>query len=54
MVPGLTKSLFFPGQPSPLGMPAMEVSSVLETNLYITPTGEPVWETKPTGIDETV
>lgn len=54
VVPGLTESLFFPGQPSPLGMPAMEVSSVLETNLYITPTGEPTWETKPTNLDETV
>lgn len=48
VVPGLTKSLFFTGQPSPMGMPAMEVSSVLEVNLYITPTGAPAWDTKPT------
>lgn len=48
VVPGLTKSLFFTGQPSPMGMPAMEVSSVLEANLYITPTNAPEWLTKPT------
>lgn len=48
VVPGLTKSLYFTGKPSPMGMPAMEVSSVLETNLYITPTNAPAWLTKPT------
>ena len=48
VIPGLTKSLYFTGQPSPMGMPAMEVSSVLEVTFYITPTGAPVWETKPT------
>lgn len=48
VIPGLTKSLYFTGQPSPMGMPAMEVSSVLEVNLYITPTGAPQWDTKPT------
>lgn len=48
IVPGLTKALYFTGQPSPMGMPAMEVSSVLETNLYITPTGAPEWQAKPT------
>lgn len=50
VVPGLTKALYFTGQPSPMGMPGMEVSSVLEVNLYITPTGAPVWETKPTTV----
>lgn len=48
IIPGLKKSLFFTGKPSPLGMPAMEVSSVLETNLYITPTNAPQWANKPT------
>lgn len=48
VVPGLTKSLFFTGQPSPMGMPAMEVSSVLEANVFITPTNAPAWDTKPT------
>lgn len=48
VIPGLTKSLYFTGQPTPMGMPAMEVSAVLETNLYITPTNAPAWDTKPT------
>lgn len=47
VIPGLTKSLYFTGKPSPMGMPGMEVDSVLETNLYITPTGAPRWDTKP-------
>lgn len=46
--PGLTKSVFFTGQPSAMGLPAMSVNSILETNLYITPTNAPVWETKST------
>lgn len=48
IIPGLTKALYFTGQPSPMGMPGMEVSAVLETNLYITPTGAPQWQAKPT------
>ena len=46
--PGLEKSVFFTGQPSAMGLPAMSVNAVLETNLYITPTNAPVWETKTT------
>ena len=46
--PGLDKSVFFTGQPSAMGLPAMGVNAVLETNLYITPTNAPVWETKTT------
>lgn len=46
--PSLTKSVFFTGQPSAMGLPGMSVNSVLETNLYITPTNAPVWETKTT------
>lgn len=46
--PGLSKSVFFTGQPSAMGIPAMSVNSVLETNLYITPTNTPTWETKST------
>lgn len=47
--PQLTKSVFFTGQPSAMGLPAMSVNSILETNLYITPTNAPTWETKSTG-----
>lgn len=46
--PELDKSVFFIGQPSAMGLPAMSVGSVLETNLYITPTNAPIWETKTT------
>ena len=42
--PKLTKSVFFTGQPSAMGLPAMAVGNVLETNLYITPTNAPIWE----------
>nr|DAH66265.1 MAG TPA: tail tube protein [Caudoviricetes sp.] len=51
VIPGLTKALYFTGQPSPMGMPAMEVSAVLETTLYITPTGAPQWAAKPTDLE---
>ena len=44
--PVLEKSVFFTGQPSAMGLPAMSVNSILETNLYITPTNAPIWETK--------
>lgn len=44
--PGLEKSVFFSGQPSAMGLPAMSVNAILETNLYITPTNAPAWETK--------
>jgi hypothetical protein len=46
--PGLAKSVFFRGKPSKMGLPSMSVNSILETTVYITPTGEPVWETKST------
>lgn len=46
--PGLAKSVFFTGQPSAMGLPSMGVNAVLETNLYITPTNAPIWETKTT------
>ena len=46
--PALEKSVFFAGQPSAMGLPAMSVNAILETNLYITPTNAPVWETKTT------
>lgn len=46
--PKLTKSVFFPGEPSPMGLPALGTNSVMETSLYITPTGAPEWETKST------
>lgn len=44
--PALTKAVFFTGEPSAQGLPAMEVDSVLETTCYITPTSAPKWDTK--------
>lgn len=46
--PKLAKSVYFSGQPSKTGLPAIEVNSILETNLYITPTGAPEWGVKST------
>ena len=46
--PKLEKSVFFTGQPSAMGLPAMAVNNILETNLFITPTNAPAWQTKST------
>ena len=48
-VPGLTEGLYFPGQPSSVGLPELSVNSVIEVEASITPTGEPEWAAKPTG-----
>jgi len=50
IIPGIDEACFFTGTPSALGMPAASVDAILETNLYITPTNAPAWETKPTVI----
>lgn len=47
-IPGLTKAFYFRGDPADAGLPAIEVNSVLETTMFITPTGAPVMEDKPT------
>ena len=47
-IPGLTNGLYFPGNPSNMGIPEAEVSSVLEITNYITPTGAPITAAKPT------
>ncbi len=48
VVPGLSKSFYFAGKPSPLGLSAIEVDSVLEIEGYIAPTQVVGWEAKPT------
>lgn len=50
VIPGLKDSFFFAGEPSPLGMSAIEVDSVLEIDAYITPTQFEGWATKPTNV----
>lgn len=47
-IPGLTEGFYFPGNPSSMGIPSAEVSSVLEITNRITPTGAPVKAAKPT------
>ena len=44
-IPGLTKSFFFTGNPSPMGFAGAEVDTVLENSVYITPTGNIGWAT---------
>ena len=48
VIPGLTKSFYFAGNPSPLGLSAVEVDSVLEIEPYITPSKIEGWATKVT------
>lgn len=44
--PTLKKSVFFTGEPSTQGLPAIETDSILETTCYIVPTSAPKWDTK--------
>lgn len=46
VIPGLTEALFFPGNPSEMGLPEASVSSVLEITNFITPVGAPEFATK--------
>lgn len=48
IVPGLTKAFLFAGDPSALGLSAVEVDAVLEISAYITPTQIAGWTAKPT------
>lgn len=48
VIPGLTKSFYFSGKPSDLGLSAIEVDAVLEIQPYITPHKIGGWSTKPT------
>ena len=48
VIPGLTKAFYFAGDPSPLGLSAIEVDAVLEIEPYITPTQVAGWSAKPT------
>ena len=46
IVPGLTKSFYFSGSPATLGLSAIEVGSILETTVYVTPTAVKGWDVK--------
>ena len=49
VIPGLSESFYFTGNPSAMGLPETSVNSVLEITNYITPVGAPVKAAKPTG-----
>ena len=51
-IPGLEEGYYFPGNPSYMGLPAAEVSSVLEITNRITPTGAPVTAAKPAELED--
>lgn len=48
IIPGLTNAFLFSGDPSPLGLSAIEVDAVLEVDAYITPTAISGWGAAPT------
>ena len=48
VIPGLTDAFYFAGTPSPLGLSAIEVDSVLSIEAYITPSSIAGWQTAPT------
>lgn len=47
-VPGLSKAYYFTGNPSEMGLPETAVNEALEITNYITPTGAPITDNKPT------
>lgn len=52
VIPGLTESFYFTGNPSAMGLPETSVSAVLEITNYITPTNAPEKFAKPNDISE--
>lgn len=46
--PKLAKSVYFKGDPSPLGLNEASVGAMAETTLYITPNSAPEWQDAPT------
>lgn len=45
--PNLTKAVYLPGAPIPLGLNAIDVDSVLTTNLRVAPHAAATWEAAP-------
>lgn len=48
VVPGLSRSFYFIGQPAPLGLGPMEVGAAIESSVFITPNKVEGWAPKPT------
>lgn len=53
-IPGFDKSAFITIQPARMGIPEASANSLLETTVFITPTGEPIFEVDPTYADATL
>ena len=53
-IPGFEKSAFITVQPARMGIPEASANALLETTVFITPTGEPVFEADPTYADTTL
>lgn len=53
-IPGFDKSAYVPVTPSRMGVPEATANSLLETTVFITPTGEPVFAEDPTYADGTL
>ena len=53
-IPGFDKSAFITVQPARMGIPEASANALLETTVFITPTGEPVFEADPTYADTTL
>ena len=47
VIPGITNSFYFTGEPSAMGVPETSVNSILEITNYITPTNAPLSASKP-------
>lgn len=52
IIPGLSESFYFTGNPSNMGLPETSVNAVLEITNYITPTNAPEKFAKPTNLSE--
>lgn len=50
-IAGFEKSAFVKVQPARMGIPEASANALLETTVFITPTGEPVFEADPTYAD---
>lgn len=50
-IPGLDQAVYFQFEPSPIGLMGTGVNEVIDVNLYVTPTSEPIWQAIPTGVE---
>lgn len=53
-IPGFDKAAFVTVQPARMGIPEASANALLETTVFITPTGEPVFDADPTYAEATL